>query len=114
MRPKPIPAVLLLPLAVLALATNAHAQWAGSGAVDTVETALIDYDAPQLVLRTDAASGDVVEEFQHQGSVYMVAVREDDGGSYLLLDLDADGRLDTLEGELPAHAPGYWIGYDWE
>ena len=112
-RTKPVPAVLLL-LALLAPAPGAHAQWADHGAVDTVETALIDYDAPELVLRTDPGSGDVVEEFQHQGSVYMVAVREDDGGSYLLLDLDADGRLDTLEGEVPASAPGYWIGYDWE
>lgn len=114
MHPRPITAVLLLPLAMLVLAANAHAQWAGSDAVDTVETALIDYDAPELVLRSDTASGDVVEEFRHQGSVYMVAVREDDGGGYLLLDLDADGRLDTLEGELPASAPGYWVAYDWE
>lgn len=110
MIPKPIPAVLLL-----ALAANADAQWAGEGmAHDAVDMALIDYDAPEVVMRTDAGSGDVVEEFHHRGTVYMVAVRTHGGGSYMLLDLDANGRLETLEGDVPSQAPGYWAGYAWE
>jgi hypothetical protein len=100
---------------LLALVANADAQWAGEAmGHDAVDTALIDYDAPEVVLRTDPSSGDVVEEFHHGGVVYMVAVRPDRGAGYLLLDLDADGRLDTLEGELPAQAPAFWVGYDWE
>ena len=72
-----------------------------------------DAPAPQVTIRTDADSGDVVEEYRQNGVVYMVRVRPQRGPAYLLLDTNGDGRLDATDGEGPVR-PVYWTLYEWQ
>lgn len=68
---------------------------------------------PEVTIRTDAGSGDVIEEYRQNGVVYMVRVQPQRGPPYLLLDTNGDGRLDTRDGEGPVR-PVYWTLYTWQ
>ena len=68
---------------------------------------------PEVTIRTDAQTGDVIEEYRQNGTVYMVRVRPERGPEYLLLDTNGDGRLDASDGEGPVR-PVYWTLYEWE
>jgi len=72
-----------------------------------------DEPAPAVTIRTDAATGDVIEEYRQNGRVYMVRVRPQRGPEYVLLDTNGDGRLDKADGEGPVR-PVYWTLYEWE
>jgi hypothetical protein len=72
-----------------------------------------DEPAPAVTIRTDADTGDVIEEYRQNGVVYMVRVRPERGPEYLLLDTNGDGRLDQADGE-GAVRPVYWTLYEWE
>ena len=69
--------------------------------------------APEVTIRTDSQTGDVVEEYRQNGVVYMVRVRPERGPEYMLLDTNGDGRLDRKDGEGPVR-PVYWTLYEWE
>lgn len=68
---------------------------------------------PEVTIRTDSQTGDVVEEYRQNGVVYMVRVRPERGPEYMLLDTNGDGRLDRKDGEGPVR-PVYWTLYEWE
>lgn len=68
---------------------------------------------PEVRIRTDTSSGDVIEEYRQGGVVYMVRVRPERGPEYTLLDTNGDGRLDAQDGEGPVR-PVYWTLYEWE
>lgn len=67
--------------------------------------------APAVSIRTDS-SGDVVEEYRLNGTIYMVKVRPTRGLPYTLMDTNGDGRLDAQDGEGPVR-PVYWTLYEW-
>ncbi|HET6604746.1 MAG TPA: DUF2782 domain-containing protein [Xanthomonadaceae bacterium] len=69
-------------------------------------------EPPEVTIRTDAQTGDVVEEYRQGGQVYMVVVRPPVGPAYRLLDTNGDGRLDSNDAEGPVH-PVYWTIYEW-
>ena len=57
-------------------------------------------------------NGDTVEEYRLNGQLYEVRVRPQNGPSYLLLDVNGDGRLDRRDTDGPI-APVYWTLYEW-
>ena len=71
-----------------------------------------DEPAPAVTIRTDAETGDVIEEYRQNGVVYMVRVRPERGPEYTLLDTNGDGRLDESDGG--DVRPVYWTLYEWE
>lgn len=69
-------------------------------------------EPPEVTIRTDERTGDVVEEYRQGGQVYMVVVRPLHGPPYRLMDTNGDGRLDSDDAEGPVH-PVYWTIYEW-
>ena len=57
-------------------------------------------------------NGDVVEEYRHNGRLYMVKVTPPGGIPYTLMDTNGDGLLDKSDAEGPV-APVYYTIYRW-
>ena len=74
----------------------------------TVEIPLI----PKFSINAFSA---LVEEYLHNGQVYMVRVVPNNAPPYYLLDTDGDGELDTRQEESdPGIKPVYWKLIEWD
>ncbi len=66
---------------------------------------------PEVTIRT---RGDAtVEEYRHNGRLYMVKITPAKGYPYYLIDSDGDGNLDTRRNELDPPNINRWILFRW-
>ncbi len=54
-----------------------------------------------------------VEEYRHNGQLYMVKIIPENGPPYYLVDTDGDGRLDTRTNDLSVPQVNRWILHRW-
>lgn len=55
---------------------------------------------------------DIVQEYSHNGRIYMIKVIPAKGVTQTYRDINGDGRLDTKPGQAPV-APVYYTLYEW-
>ncbi len=72
-----------------------------------------DQPAPTVNIRREG--NQIIEEYQLNGSTYMVKITPEDGVTYYLIDTDGDGEFDTKEfDDLNSVRPVYYKLFEWK
>ena len=69
-----------------------------------------DQSPPDVNIRREG--DDIVQEYSHNGRIYMIKVIPKKGVTQTYRDVNGDGRLDTQPGKAPV-APVYYTLYEW-
>ena len=76
----------------------------------TASEAPRDASLPDVNIRTEG--DDTVQEYSHNGRIYMIKVIPKNGVPQTYMDTDGDGRLDVNSSKSPV-APVYYTIYEW-
>ena len=74
---------------------------------------LTETSLPQITVRTDATTGDRVEETRENGKLVRLVVTPKNAPPYVLHDANGDGRVDAKDSEGPVQ-PVYWELFSWD